>query len=135
MDNTKQQVANTQSGANSQKAQKFGIISLVMRAAELGFSLIFLRTIKVMSSPSVPRTSGLSNLMSLISLFAPGILVILAWIFAIMARSNDKNNGMAKAALITNIVIAALKILAIIAIVLWFNHMMANCYVTQVGHE
>ena len=135
MDNTKQQVANTQSGANSQKAQKFGIISLVMRAAELGFSLIFLRTIKVLSGPSVPRTSGLSNLMSLISLFAPGILVILAWIFAIMARSNDKNNGMAKAALITNIVIAALKILAIIAIVLWFNHMMANCYVTQVGHE
>ena len=135
MDNTKQQVANMQSGANSQKAQKFGIISLVMRAAELGFSLIFLRTIKVLSGPSVPRTSGLSNLMSLISLFAPGILVILAWIFAIMARSNDKNNGMAKAALITNIVIAALKILAIIAIVLWFNHMMANCYVTQVGHE
>lgn len=135
MGDTKQQAAKTQSGANTQKAQKFGIIALVMRAVELGFSLYFLRTINIMSGPSVPRTSGLSNLMSLISLFAPGISVILAWIFAIMARSNDKNNGMAKAALITNIVIAALKILAIIAIILWFNHMMANCYVTQVGHE
>ena len=135
MGNTNQQVAKPENKIDTQKAKNFGIAAIVMRPVELGFSLLFLKNVNFLSGPSVPRLSGMDKLSVLTSFFVPGISIILAWIFTIIARSNDKKCATAKAALIVNITVAALKLIAVIIFVAWFNHQMADCYINQVGHE
>ena len=117
-------------------SKKLGVISIALRGAEIIYSIIFFRFVShIGDSNYIYGMSFAERITTIMSFIAPGLAVVISWILACLARSKDKTNAVAKAALITNIVIAVLKILVIIAIVLLFNHMMADCYVNQVGHE
>ncbi len=103
-------------------AKKLGIISIALRGAEIIYSLIFFRFIShIGDSNYIYGMSFAEKITTIMSFIAPGLAVVISWILACLARSKDKTNAVAKAALITNIVLAVLKVIAVVVIILSYN--------------
>lgn len=104
-------------------AKKLGIISIALRGAEIIYSLIFIRFVShIGDSNYIYGMSFAEKITTIMSFIAPGLAVVISWILACLARSKDKTNVVAKAALITNIVLAVLKVIAVIVIILSYNN-------------